>query len=75
MKSLEQRIFEAHQRGTGIRLTANELLDLVNLDDAILTRISNTAAIEAGADEPGDNCMRPAYSRETWSQFKKRLAD
>jgi len=52
-KTVEQRLYEAFRAGRGVRLTADEVDSLVRLDDAILSRMANAAAIEAGVDEPG----------------------
>ncbi len=70
--SLEQRMFEAAMRGKGIRLSFDDLMSLVS-DDAIDTRISNVAAIEAGEEEePGVACIR--WNGESWNDFKRRLS-
>ena len=70
MKSLEQRLFESWHNCTGVRLSRDDVTALVG-DEALATRISNVAAEEAGAEPPGDDCLRPR--RETWHQFKRRL--
>jgi len=70
-KSLEQRLFHAYQHGYRLTLSADEVVSLVH-DDAIATRITNAAAVEAKLDEPGgDSVGMP--KRETWAEFKKRL--
>ena len=73
MKSLEQRLFDAYQRGYGLLLTSAEICSLV-ADDAIGTRITNQAAIELGIDQPsGDHTGVPR--QESWASFKKRLKE
>ena len=70
--SLEQRMFEAAMKGRGMRLSFEDLISLVS-DDAIDTRISNVAALEAGEeDEPGVACIR--WNGESWNDFKRRLS-
>lgn len=68
---LDKRLFEAFRKRRGILMTSQEVYDLVYRDDAISTRISNAAALEAGAEPPGENCLRTG---ETWNALKKRLA-
>jgi len=70
-KSIEQKLFHAYQHGYQVTLTAADVVALVG-DDAIATRITNAAAVEAKLDEPGaDSVGMP--KRETWAAFKKRL--
>jgi hypothetical protein len=52
--SIERRLYEAFHAGRGIRLTADEVEDLLTLDNAIHTRICNAAATDAGLGEPGE---------------------
>jgi len=66
--SVEQRLFEAYTSGKGMRLTADDVDSLVH-DDAIGTRITNQAAIEAGVDEPGIDMVRFVRRGVTWKQF------
>ncbi len=66
--SVEQRLFEAYTSNKGLRLTADDVDSLVH-DDAIGTRITNQAAIEAGVDEPGIDLVRFVRCGVTWKQF------
>lgn len=76
-KSVEQRLFDAFQRGRGLRLTADEVWALVGPDDAVGTRISNAAADEAGVDIedwPGCDAVPRTSEAMTWVQFKRHFA-
>lgn len=55
--TLEERLYEAYRKKRGIRLSANELEELIELDDAIMCRISNEATTQAGNEEYGDNLL------------------
>lgn len=68
-QSVEQRIHAAIRRGSGLHLSAEDVLALAWLDNAILTRIANQAAVEGGQDEYGDADQR--IFRQTWTQLKK----
>lgn len=70
-KSVEQKLFEAWTKHRGCRLSERDITDLITVDDAIRTRISNAAAGEAGAVVPGADCIDDG---ETWAQFKRRLS-
>lgn len=72
-KTVEQRLYEAFCRGTGAHLSAEDVDSLVRLDDAVRTRITNTACIEAGLDEEG--CDRLGACTETWSALKSRFIE
>lgn len=67
-KSLEQRLFEAYASGRGMRLTASDVFELVAMNDAIGTRITNAAAGET----VGSSCVGRHGSGETWAQFCDR---
>jgi len=71
MKSVEQKLYEAFVQHKGCRLTQNDVTRLVNLDDAIRTRITNHALAEAGVMDGGMDGM--IGQETTWNQFKKRL--
>lgn len=47
-KSLDQRLFEALTGNHGLLLSAQDVEDMLLIDDAIGTRVSNAAASEAG---------------------------
>lgn len=72
-KSIEQRLFEAFVNYRGMRLSAEDVSKLVH-DDAIGTRISNQAAIEAGVDEGGADSVFLAAHGESWSSFCNRIS-
>lgn len=54
-KSLEQRLYEAYLKNSGALLTADDIFDLVVMDDAVGTRICNKAAEEAGGTPDGNS--------------------
>ena len=70
-KSVEQKLFEAMRSANGVQLSAGDVADLV-FDDAVGTRISNKACIEAGVEETGGDEVRSNYNM-TWNQFKRHL--
>lgn len=72
-RSVEEKLFSAWKRFEGLRLSAEEVGDLVTLDDAIRTRISNQASLEAGLDEDGSDRIGGGRAGETWAEFKRRL--
>jgi hypothetical protein len=78
-KSVEQRLYEAYQKGSGLRLSSNEVLELVTQDDAMAVKITDRAALEAGVEEPGEDMiprrsrMYENYSRIAWDNFKTCL--
>lgn len=67
-KSIEQRLYDAYVDGKGLRLTAKEVQDLVNMDDAIQARICNRAADEAGGHELG-GCL-DTFGLCDWADLK-----
>ena len=67
-KSLEQRIHAAVRHKTGLRLSAQDVVDLAWLDDAILVRLANKAAREGGNAEPG--AANQQIFAQTWAQLK-----
>lgn len=69
--TIEERLYEAYRKGEGVRLSYKQLVDLLLLDDALRTRITNAAATEAGVNEPGYDEM-PDDNR-TWRQFVKHF--
>ena len=71
MKTVEQRLYEAFRGSQGISLTAEEVENLMLLDNAILTRISNAMAQEAGVDEPSADCV--GNFSLTWNQHVKKM--
>lgn len=73
-KSVEQVLYEAFANGRGVRLTAEQVSELVGPDDAICTRITNAAGSECGIDEPGVDCIQPR-PHPTWAAFKKYLKE
>lgn len=67
MSTIEQRLYEAWINNRGVRLTKEEVDQLI-YDDAIATRISNTAARTAGMPEPGSDCV---VHMASWKEFQK----
>lgn len=72
-RSIEQRLFEAFMGQKGLRLSFEDVWDLVK-DDAIATRITNAATTEAIGVEYGHNGIISAKT-ETWPEFKERLTE
>ena len=68
-KSVEQKLFEAFQDCSGVRLTAEDVDALIN-DLEIDKRISNRACDELGIGYVDAAAI--AYG-ETWRQFQERL--
>lgn len=66
---LEKRLFEAFQNHRGIRLSAEDVQDLINLDNSLKARISNAAS----DDRAGSDCVSHS-SAKTWAEFKQELA-
>lgn len=74
-KRLEQRLFEAYQRNSGMTLSAEEVWLLMN-DEAVGSRVTNAAALDAGIEEPGVDCVFQVPStKTTWKQFGQLLED
>lgn len=67
-KSVEGKLWESFRYGKGVTLTAREVAQLM-IDDAIRTRVSNAAAIEAGGEEPGVDCVAQYIECRTWEEF------
>ena len=68
-KSLEQRLYEAFHNNRGMRLSAEDV-DSIVLDDAMATRITNMACLEAGSVEFGvDDFTRRIRNLPTWEHF------
>lgn len=72
--SIEERLFTAFEKGEGLTLSWDDV-NILLMDDAIETRITNQAAIEAGVEESGGSEIgrHSRLSPETWAQFKARL--
>jgi hypothetical protein len=64
-----RRLFSAYQHGHKLQLQVEDIEQLMK-DDAIRSRISNAAAREAGAPEPGSDCI-PQPSSMRWGDFVK----
>ena len=75
MKTLEQRLYEAYRSGRGLMLSGDDVDSLV-FDDAIGTRISDTAATEAGVGPYGEDSVpiRSGLS-PTWREFVHRFKE
>lgn len=75
-KTVEEKLFLAYRHNRGVRLTADDVWSLIETDDAMSTRISNTAGQEAGlgddAVDMGDEIIKTAAT--TWRQFVAELA-
>lgn len=71
-KSVERKLFEAYTHDRGVRLTVDDVVDLLVLDDAIRTRITNAACEDAGLEEFGVDEISD-LDRETWNTFIRRL--
>lgn len=67
--SIEQRIHAAIRSSRGIRISADDLRDFVQCDEAIMTRIANAAAYEGGVDEPG--AANETIFRMTWAELRR----
>lgn len=50
---VEERLYRAFKADRGVRLSADEVWDLIGLDDAMRTRIANTFAAQYGCEEVG----------------------
>jgi hypothetical protein len=75
-KTVEEKLFVAYRRNRGVRLTANDVWDLVAADEAMATRISNAAGLDAGLGEDavdmGNESIKTTAT--TWGQFVAELA-
>lgn len=65
-KLVEQKLYEAFRARRGVRLTAQDVEDLLVLDDAMQTRILNAACMEAGREEAGATFGAPT---KTWREL------
>jgi hypothetical protein len=78
-KTVEQKLYEAYRRCKPVSLTANDVLHLLYLDDALRARITNAACQEAGVDEAGvDEAGVDRLNGDpmpTWEQFVESLRD
>lgn len=70
-KTVEQKLYEAYRLCKPVRLTANDVLNLLHLDDAMRARITNAACREAGVAEAGEDRI----NGESWEQFVESLRD
>jgi hypothetical protein len=64
-----RKLYEAASKGRGVRLTASEVFRLVVADDAVSTRITNAASMEAIGESWGHGCVTD--DGKTWNQFVK----
>jgi hypothetical protein len=75
-KKVEKKLFLAYRHNRGVRLTAEDVWNLVRPDDAMFTRISNAAGIDAGLGEDavdmGNEMIKTTAT--TWRQFVVELA-
>jgi hypothetical protein len=71
-KTLEQRLLEAYRIGCGVILSADEVASLIH-DEAIATRICNTAAAEHG--NPIQGSQMCGFTKMTWTELGKAHAD
>ena len=75
-KKVEEKLFLAYRHNRGVRLTAEDVYDLVARDDAVFTRISNAAGKDAGlgddAVDMGNESIKTAAT--TWRQFVAEMA-
>ncbi len=75
-KTVEEKLFLAYRHNRGVRLTADDVWNLVRPDDAMLARISNAAGEDAGLGEDavdmGNECIKTAAT--TWRQFVAEMA-
>lgn len=74
-KSVEQRLYEAFRRGEGCRLTSVDVDNLVGNDDALRTRITNTAAKEAGSTEIHGHDSMGVIPNLSWEKFGAAVRD
>jgi hypothetical protein len=73
--SIEKMLFEALKGQTGIKLSFMEVCSLMS-DDAIATRVTNAACVEAGIEELGHDATGfGIIEYETWAAFKNRLKE
>lgn len=72
-KSLEQRLYEAYRSSSGLRLSADDVADLMN-DDALCTRITNVAGYEAGREDAWGFDAIPTNNAPTWKRFRQQFA-
>lgn len=69
-KTVEQKLFNAYTGKRGVRLSPEEVEDLLILDNALRTRISNKACMDAGIDEMGiDLIGKHPEGVKSWSRF------
>jgi hypothetical protein len=75
-KTLEEKLFVAYRHNRGVRLTADDVWMLIEIDGAMSTRIARIAWEEAGlgddtSDIGGESIKTTAT---TWGQFVAELA-
>ncbi len=68
-KSIYRKMYDAYRMNRGIRLTADELQELL-FDDAITTRFSNAALRERGEEEVSDGTAR-GFGKVKWKELGK----
>ena len=79
-KSIDQRLYEAARRERGIRLTSKDVLQLIFMDDAIGSRITDQAWREANGRNGsnllnGDSATAAIKKAETWAEFVASLKE
>lgn len=73
--SVEQRLYEAFRKGAGVRLSSEDIDNLIGTDDALKTRLTNAAAHEAGHTETvGYDCIG-AIPDLPWKKFGEAVRD
>ena len=73
-KSIDQRMYEAFQKGKGLTLSASELDEYVLSDSAVPRRICMRAWLETTLpDEALPTCDGLVRDGSTWAQFKDDL--
>ena len=70
--SVEQRLYEAFMNEVGVKLSYEDLVDLLASDESIQARIAKKAAKEAGIELPGGNHWIGATE---WGVFKLKLKE
>lgn len=65
-------MYEAYWNRTGLRLSVRDVAQFMS-DEAIATRVTNKACIEAGIDELGSD--EATKTQATWSGFCRYIKD
>lgn len=71
MPPIEQRLYSAWCRGSGVHLSPEEVVALL-ADDAIATRVTDQALQEAGLPPEGMDGLG-ASPEESWKAFVEKL--